>query len=643
MLQRRQLALRRSARPSTVVIEAPSACTASRQQLLTAAPVELHGAGAAAAGVAADVGAGEIEVVAEEVDEQPRARDVALVGRAVDLDRDRPARGRGRGHAHPFALSAALQNGAHRRDLGEVPAVVGARVDVGRAGRAIAPRPRGGGAHGRLGQSPAARLLLHRGRPHRARTTTQPIATLTPSGPTVAAALTMYVPCAPSATPAIASPVPGFRVGTEIFVSSSPSRDGRQVDAEEELLGRDRALAVGALDRERRAERGEQRRKVVRRVVDADVAADRAAVADLDVGDRRGDLGEDRPRDLDLGRRDRSGCSSPSRRSRASTRSAENEIVRSSARSARSTSTSGEAARAFITLTSVCPPARARAPSCSERRAIASSTVAGRAYSTSRRSMARLAPHRSVTCQETTLPYGYGQRRQKRPRRAAATAVTVGRGDDVRRGLRRLGDQLSRRCGAAGSGRVVGLRARARRTSAGGCIRTSSELTLPGFTHEVMASWHPLFTGSAAYAELKDELDRRGVEYINTDLPTGSAFPDGSAAFIAARSRRTSPSWTGSLLATAPPGSASSTGSWQMPISRSACSARSCGRAPASDSGVRRTGASGGAGSCSSPAVRSSAAVTGSPRRSSRKRREAFWRLGCCTRASARIRRAPGS
>ncbi len=67
---------------------------------------------------------------------------------------------------------------------------------------------------------------------------------------------------------------------------------------------------------------------------------------------------------------------------------------------------------------------------------------------------------------------------------------------------------------------------------AGGCIRTSTDLTLPGFTHEVLASWHPLFTGSAAYAELKDELDRRGVTYVNTDLPTGSAFPDGSAAFI---------------------------------------------------------------------------------------------------------------
>ena len=67
---------------------------------------------------------------------------------------------------------------------------------------------------------------------------------------------------------------------------------------------------------------------------------------------------------------------------------------------------------------------------------------------------------------------------------------------------------------------------------AGGCIHTSQDLTLPGFTHEVPASWHPLFTGSAAYAELKDDLDRRGVAYINTDLPTGTSFPDGSTAFI---------------------------------------------------------------------------------------------------------------
>jgi phytoene dehydrogenase-like protein len=66
----------------------------------------------------------------------------------------------------------------------------------------------------------------------------------------------------------------------------------------------------------------------------------------------------------------------------------------------------------------------------------------------------------------------------------------------------------------------------------GGCIRTSTDLTEPGFTHELLASWHPLFTGSAAYAELKPELDARGLEYLNTELPTGAAFPDGSAAFL---------------------------------------------------------------------------------------------------------------
>ena len=66
----------------------------------------------------------------------------------------------------------------------------------------------------------------------------------------------------------------------------------------------------------------------------------------------------------------------------------------------------------------------------------------------------------------------------------------------------------------------------------GGCIQTSSDLTAPGFTHEVLASWHPLFTGSPAYAELKGDLDRRGLEYLNTELPTATAFPDGSSAFL---------------------------------------------------------------------------------------------------------------
>jgi phytoene dehydrogenase-like protein len=66
----------------------------------------------------------------------------------------------------------------------------------------------------------------------------------------------------------------------------------------------------------------------------------------------------------------------------------------------------------------------------------------------------------------------------------------------------------------------------------GGAIKTVDGLTTPGFTHEVYASWHPLWVGSPAYAELKPDLDRLGLEYLNTELPTAAAFPDGSSAFL---------------------------------------------------------------------------------------------------------------
>src|SRR5207302_5495186 len=65
----------------------------------------------------------------------------------------------------------------------------------------------------------------------------------------------------------------------------------------------------------------------------------------------------------------------------------------------------------------------------------------------------------------------------------------------------------------------------------GGAIRTA-EITAPGFVHEVFASWHPLFAGSAAYADLKGELAARGLEYLNTGLPTATLFPGGESAFL---------------------------------------------------------------------------------------------------------------
>jgi hypothetical protein len=58
------------------------------------------------------------------------------------------------------------------------------------------------------------------------------------------------------------------------------------------------------MDRHRRTQCDEERGQVVRRVVRADVAADRPAVPHLDVGDLNGDLCEDRPCLRHLGRTD---------------------------------------------------------------------------------------------------------------------------------------------------------------------------------------------------------------------------------------------------------------------------------------------------------------------------------------------------
>src|SRR5918994_1102743 len=66
----------------------------------------------------------------------------------------------------------------------------------------------------------------------------------------------------------------------------------------------------------------------------------------------------------------------------------------------------------------------------------------------------------------------------------------------------------------------------------GGAIKTVDDLTAPGFRHEVFASWHPLWVGSPAYAELKPDLDRLGLEYLNTELPTATAFPNGTSAHL---------------------------------------------------------------------------------------------------------------
>ena len=71
-----------------------------------------------------------------------------------------------------------------------------------------------------------------------------------------------------------------------------------------------------------------------------------------------------------------------------------------------------------------------------------------------------------------------------------------------------------------------------REAELGGAIKTA-ELTEPGYTHDVFSAWHPLWVGGPAHAELGEELAARGLEYLNTELPTATVFPDGSSAFLA--------------------------------------------------------------------------------------------------------------
>jgi phytoene dehydrogenase-like protein len=64
-----------------------------------------------------------------------------------------------------------------------------------------------------------------------------------------------------------------------------------------------------------------------------------------------------------------------------------------------------------------------------------------------------------------------------------------------------------------------------RNAVAGGCIRT--EELFPGYRHDILSSWYPLFVGSPGYAELKDELHAAGLVFEQGGYSTGLVMPDG--------------------------------------------------------------------------------------------------------------------
>jgi phytoene dehydrogenase-like protein len=89
----------------------------------------------------------------------------------------------------------------------------------------------------------------------------------------------------------------------------------------------------------------------------------------------------------------------------------------------------------------------------------------------------------------------------------------------------------------------------------GGAIRTA-ELTEPGYLHDVFSAWHPLWVGGAAHVELGHELAARGLEYLNTEHPTATLFPDGEACLLLRSTednvQELGPEWQGVVESFAP-------------------------------------------------------------------------------------------
>ena len=65
----------------------------------------------------------------------------------------------------------------------------------------------------------------------------------------------------------------------------------------------------------------------------------------------------------------------------------------------------------------------------------------------------------------------------------------------------------------------------------GGCMR-SEEATVPGFTHDVMATTFVLFLLSPAYAALARELEKRGLAFAHPEIPTAVLRPDGTSLVL---------------------------------------------------------------------------------------------------------------
>ena len=107
------------ARPSTVVTSPPSASTASTRHGVHDPTIEPHGAGAALADQAAFLGAGQLEVVAQDVEERVVRRHLEAAGTTVDGDRDGQSAVHVAGPSARRAMAVSRARPARTRSMAE--------------------------------------------------------------------------------------------------------------------------------------------------------------------------------------------------------------------------------------------------------------------------------------------------------------------------------------------------------------------------------------------------------------------------------------------------------------------------------------------------------------------------------------------
>ena len=69
-----------------------------------------------------------------------------------------------------------------------------------------------------------------------------------------------------------------------------------------------------------------------------------------------------------------------------------------------------------------------------------------------------------------------------------------------------------------------------RNDQVGGCIRT--EELFPGYTHDILSSWYPLFVASPSYEALGPDLHAAGLEFSTTDNYTGVLTDEGQSLVL---------------------------------------------------------------------------------------------------------------